>query len=195
LQSRHLCHCRNIVVALAAMASMRSSSWCPHPCRNGIITIVNAQVSLLLYLWHCYPGCAGAIAKIARALYRPCCPCVVVLIALTSLPSCCIGVITIITPVLLPLSTWHVCAVVLVSLPLSHWHCRPRCAGIIALIAQASLPLLCLHCAVDLQASSPLLSWHVLTHRRHGRLRRRQRQHQRNKVNNASATRAAMPAQ
>jgi hypothetical protein len=48
LQSRHLCHCQNIVIALAAMASMRSSSWCPHPCYNGVITIVDAQASLPL---------------------------------------------------------------------------------------------------------------------------------------------------
>jgi hypothetical protein len=97
--------------------------------------------------------------------------------------------------VLSPPSTWHVCAVVLVLSPLSHWHCCPQCAGIIALIAQASLPLLCLHCAVNLQAPSPLLSWHVLNHGRHGRLRCRQWQHQRNKGDDASATRAATPAQ
>jgi hypothetical protein len=137
----------------------------------------------------------GQPHMIAWALYRPCYHCIVVLIALTSLPSCCIGVITIIAPVLLPPSTWHVCAVALVSSPLSHWQCCPQCAGIIALIAQASLPLLCLYCAVNLQASSPLLSWHVLSHGRHGRLRRRQRQHQHNKVHHASATRVAMPAQ
>jgi hypothetical protein len=99
------------------------------------------------------------------------------------------------TGVVAPPSTWHVCAVALVLSPLSHWHCCPCCTGIIALIAQASLPLLCLHCAVNLQASSPLLSWHVLSHGRHGRLRCRQRQHQRNKVDDTSATRAAMPAQ
>ncbi len=140
------------------------------------------------------PSCIGTIAKIAWEFHCPCYPCIVVLIALTSLPSCCIGVITVIAPVLLPPSTWHICAVALVLLPLSHWHCCPWCAGIIALIVQASLPLMCLHCAVNLQASSPLLSWHVLSHGRHGRLRRRQRQHQRNKVNHACTTRAAMPA-
>ncbi len=137
----------------------------------------------------------GQPHKIARALHHPCYHCIVVLIALTSLPSCCIGVITIIAPVLLPPLTWHVCAVALVLAPLSHWHCCPWCAGIIALIAQASLPLLCLHCAVNLQASSPLLSWHVLSHGRHGRLQCRQWQHQRNKVDHPSATRAVMPAQ
>jgi hypothetical protein len=133
--------------------------------------------------------------KIARALYCPCYHCIVVLITLTSLPLCCIGIIIVIAPVLLPPSTWHVWAVALVSSPLSHWHCCPWCTGIIALNAQASLPLLCLHCAVNLQASSLLLSWHVLSHGQHGRLRRRQRQHQRNKVDHASTTRAAMPAQ
>jgi hypothetical protein len=57
------------------------------------------------------------------------------------------------------------------------------------------LPLLCLHCAVDLQVSTPLLSWHVLSHGQHCKLCLRQRQHRRNKVNDASATRAATPAQ
>ncbi len=135
---------------------------------------------------HC-PRCAGTIAKIAWALYCPCYPCVVVLIELTSLPSCCIGVITVIALVLLPPSTWHICAVAVVLSPLSLWHCCPRCTGIISLIAQASLPVLCLHCAVYLQASSPLLSWHVLSHGQHGRLRHSQR--------HTSATRSTTPAQ
>jgi hypothetical protein len=145
------------------------------------------MASLPSLRWCHYQDCMGIIL--------PCCPCVGVLIALTSLPSCHIGVIAVIAPVLMLPPTWHVCAVVLVLLPLSHWHCRPWCTGIIALIVQASLPLLCLHCAVNLQASSPLLSWHVPSLGQHCRLCRRQRQHQRNNVSDASATRAATPAQ
>jgi hypothetical protein len=98
------------------------------------------------------------------------------------------------TGVVAPVNLVYLCCCASV-LPLSHWHCCPWCAGFITLIAQASLPLLCLHCAVNFQASSPWLSWHVLSHGRHGRLCRRQRQHQRNKVEDASTTRAAMPAQ
>jgi hypothetical protein len=48
LQSRHLCHHCNNVVALVAMLLLPSSSWCCHPCHDGIITIVIAQASLLL---------------------------------------------------------------------------------------------------------------------------------------------------
>ncbi len=113
------------------------------------------------------------------------------------------GIITVVAPALLPLSSWCVCAVALVSLPLSCWHCFSWWAGFSALTAQASLPSLCLHCAVNLQASLPSLSWHVLSRGRRGRPRRRQRQHQRNKGNkhqhdkggNASTMRAMMPAQ
>jgi hypothetical protein len=145
------------------------------------------MASLPLLHWLHGQDCTGVVLPLLPLRCSPYCA---DLFALS-----CIGVITVITPVLLPPLTWHVCTVALVLLPLSHWHCCPQCAGIIALIAQASLPLLWLHCAVNLQASSPLLSWHVLSHGQHGRLRRRQRQHQRNKVDNASATRAAMPAQ
>jgi hypothetical protein len=93
---------------------------------------------------------------------------------------------------LINLACLHCCASVVAVVTLN---CCPWCAGIIALIAQASLPLLCLLCAVSLQASSPLLSWHVLSHGQHCRLCHRQRQHQRNKVNDARATRVATPAQ
>ncbi len=151
-------------------------------------------------LWNRHNGIIALIALVPLLiLYGHCCPCcanLVVLIALTSLPSRCMGVITIVAPSLLPLLSWHVCAVALVSLPLSHWRCCPWCADIIAIAAQASLPLLCLHCAVYLRVPLPLLSWHVLSRGgQHGRPCHRQRQHQCNKGNNTSTTRTATPAQ
>ncbi len=175
----HCCRLQAGVVALITMASspssMRRHLCC---CHDGIITLL-ALVLLPTLHRLCHPRFAG----------------IVVLILLTSLLSRCMGVVTIIAPVLLPPLTWCVCAIALVSLPLSRWHCCPLCTGIVALVVQASLPLMCLHQAVNLQVSLPLLSWHVLSRGWHGRPRRQQWQHQRNKVNNASMTRAAMPAQ
>ncbi len=139
-----------------------------------------------LNLHHCQ-HCTGIVALVAPALLS-------LFHSLISLPSRCVGIITNVAPALLPPLSWRVCTVALVSSPLPHWHCCPGCAGISTLIAQASLPLLCLCRAVDSQASLPVLSWHVLSRRRCGRPRRRQLQHQRNKGNNASMTRAAMPA-
>ncbi len=160
--------------------------------------MVSLPLLMQRLLCHCHNGVVTLIALApSPRLHRCCCPCcsgVVVLIALTSLLSRCMGVVTIIALVLLPLSTWRVCTVALVLLPLSRWHCCPWCTGIIALVAQASLPSLCLH-RVDLQASLPLLRWHILSRGQHGRPCRRQRQHQCNKVNNASTLRAAPPAQ
>ncbi len=53
LQSRHLCrHCNN-VVALVTMASLQLSSWCCHPHHNGIVAIIDLEVSLPLSRHHC----------------------------------------------------------------------------------------------------------------------------------------------
>ncbi len=166
---------------------MPLSKYCCCPCCEGINEVFKL-VSSPLSQSHCQ-DCTGVVSPL---LPLRCSPYRADLFALMSYWRH-----TVITPVLLPPppSTVHVCAVALVSSSLSHWHCCPWCAGIFVLIAQASLPLLCLHCAVNLQVSSPLLSWHVLNHGWHGRLRCRQQQHQRNKVDNASATRAATPAQ
>jgi hypothetical protein len=148
---------------------------------------------------HCHNGIVALIAlALLPTLHRCCCPCctgVVVLIALTSSPSHCMGVITIVAPTLLPPSSWRVCTIALVLLPLSHWCCHHWYTSISALVAQASLPLLCFRHADNSQASLALLSWHVLSHGQCGRTRRRQHQHQCNKGNGASMTRAALSAQ
>jgi hypothetical protein len=120
---------------------------------------------------HCSPYCADLFALMSHWRHHRHCTGVDALVNLACL-RCCASVVAVVALL-----------------------CCPWCAGIIALIAQASLPLLCLLCAVSLQVSSPLLSWHVLSHGRHCRLRRRQRQHQRNKVNDTRVTRVATPAQ
>jgi hypothetical protein len=219
---RHLCCCQAGVVALIAMVlpllmCRRLCSpgifaivailllplllWCCCHLQAGavaLITMASSPSSMHRRLCHCHNGILALVAlaplPILQEHCHPCCICVVVLIALTPLPSRCMGIITVIALVLLPPSTWCVCAVALVSLPLSCWHCHPQYAGIIAFVMQASLPLLCLHCAVDLQVSLPSLSWHVLSCGRHGRPCQRQRQHQCNNVNNSSTTRVATPA-
>jgi hypothetical protein len=160
LQSRHLCcHCNN-VVALVAMALLPLSR-------------VSLPSSMRRHLFHCHNGVVSHIALAPLlTLHGRCCPCfpgIVVFIALTSLPSRYMGVITIFAPALLHPLSWRVCSVALFSLLLSRWCCCPWCTGISAIVVQASLPSLSLHCAIDLQASLPLLSWHVLSRRQRGR--------------------------
>ncbi len=140
---------------MASLPSLMRRHLCQ--CHDEVVALVVLAPLPTLH-WHCGPCCAG----------------IVVLIALTSLPSHCMGVVTIVAPVLLPPLSWCVCAIALVLLPLSCWCFHPQCTGISALVMQASLPSLCLHCAVDLQASLPLLGWHVLSCRRCGRPCRRQ---------------------
>jgi hypothetical protein len=123
-------HCRHqaSVVALVPMElpplSMRRRLCC---CHDGVVALVVLAPLPTLH-GHCHPCCTG----------------IVDLILLTSLPSRQIGVITVVAPALLPSSSWHVCAVALVSLPLSCWCCCPWFTGISALVTQDSLPSLCL---------------------------------------------------
>ena len=110
LQSRHLCHHCNNIVALVAMSLLPLSSWCCCPCHDGIITIVIVQASLPYSQWRHCPCCTGDIANIAWAL-SPCCNGIIVIIPLTSLPSLYKGIVTIVAPMLLPPPSWHVFAV------------------------------------------------------------------------------------
>ncbi len=133
LQSRHLCSCHDNVVALVVMAMLLSSIWCCCPHHNDVVAIVNVQASLPVSLWHCCLHCAGAIAIIARVVLlflcwccRPYCS---NLFPLTSHGRChrrCTGIV--------PLSSWRVCAVVLVLLPLSRYCCHPWYTGISTLV-------------------------------------------------------------
>jgi hypothetical protein len=190
LQSKHLCrHCNN-TVAIAMMVLLPLSNWCCCPHHDGVVTIIDAQVSLPLSQWHHPPHCTGTIANIAWALLPllrwHCCPYCADLFALMSHGHhhrCCTGVV--------PPLVWHVCAIALVLSPLS----CPWCAGISTPVMQISLPSLCLHYAVDLKVSLSLLSWHELSRGGRGRPRRRQWQHQHNKGNDTSTTRAATSAQ
>jgi hypothetical protein len=110
------CHCR--------------PHWCCCPCHDGIIAIINAQVSLPLSQWRWRPHCAGAIANnIARVLspllHHCClpycadlfaltvhgchhhnCTDVVALVKLACLHHCA-GVVALVTLVLLPSVRWH----------------------------------------------------------------------------------------
>jgi hypothetical protein len=113
VQSRRLCrHCNNID-ALVTMALLLLSSWCCRPHHNGVVAIINSQVSLPLSQWR---HCPLALAPLPTL--RGCCG-VVAPIALTSLPSHQVGIVTAIAPPLLPLLSWCVCNIALVSLPLS----------------------------------------------------------------------------
>ncbi len=108
-----------------------ASSWCCHPCNNGIVTIDDAQVSLPLSGWHhCHRWCAG----------------ISVIVKLASLP-----LLLVVKLALLPLSWWHHChwcagifanvAVAIVAL-ITMACCCHWCAGISAIVKLASSPLL-----------------------------------------------------
>jgi hypothetical protein len=190
------------IFAVVAITLLPLLQWQRCHRQAGVIALVMMALSpssMRRRLCHCHNGVVTLIALAPLStLHKRCCPCcagVVVLIALTSFPSHCMGVVTVIAPALLPPSSWRICTVPLVLFPLSCWGCCPQYAGISTHVVQASLPLLCFCCAVDSQASLPLLSWHVLSRGQDGRSRRRQRQHQCNKGNGTSTTRAAMPAQ
>jgi hypothetical protein len=134
-QSRNLCHCQNIVVTLAAMASMRSSSWCPHPCHNGF-AIVTMALLPSLHWCHCQ-DCTGVVLPL---LPLCCSPYGADLFALmshwhhhrhyTSVVApvnlaclrCCASVVALDTLALLPSMRWHYCL---------------HCAGLFALVVFA----------------------------------------------------------
>ncbi len=98
---------------------------CPHD--DGIIAIVNAQASLLLWSWHC---CPHNNSIVTLDLQRRCCP-------------CCDGVVAIFKLALLPLLQWghchHQCHCPCCS-PASWHHCR-QCAGLFANVAMAIVAL------------------------------------------------------
>jgi hypothetical protein len=149
--------CSPGVFAIIEITLLPSLQWC-HCCHQaGVVALIMMALlpsSMHRRLCNCHDGVVALVALAPLpTLHRHCCPCcagIVVLIALTSLPSRRMGVVTIVAPVLLPLSSWHVCAIALVLLPLSCWCCCPWCTDISVLVAQASFPSLCLHCAVDL---------------------------------------------
>ncbi len=139
LQSRQLCHHCNNIVALVVMALL--------PLSTGVIALVTMASSPLLMcrcLCHCHDGVVALIALAPLpTLHRHCCPyctAVILLIALASLLSRCMGIDNIIALALLPPLGWCVCAIALELLPLSHWHCHPWYAVICVLVMQASLP-------------------------------------------------------
>jgi hypothetical protein len=135
LMHRHLC--RPGVFAIVTITLLPLLQW--HHCHHqaGVITITMALSPLLMHRhlcclplsqWHCHPCCASTIANIARALSHLLHG-IVILIVLTSLPSHCIGIVTVVALVLMPPLSWRICAVALVLLPLSllllplvRWH-------------------------------------------------------------------------
>jgi hypothetical protein len=131
LQSRHLCHGCNNIVALVAMVSLPSSSWCCCPHHDGVVAIVNAQVSLPLSGWCHYPL---ALAP-SPSLHGPCDPWFTRIVApiLQTFSSLrCMGAITVIAVALLSPSSWRVCPI--------RWCTCPCHAGVVVLGALALAP-------------------------------------------------------
>ncbi len=115
LMRKHLCSPGTF--AIIAIMLLPSLQW-HHCCHQaGVVTHVtmaSLPLSMCRRLCCCHDGIVALVALAPLpTLHRCCCPCcasVVVIILLTSLPSRCMGIVTIVAPVLLPPSSWHVCA-------------------------------------------------------------------------------------
>jgi hypothetical protein len=136
---RLLCCCRAGIVTLIAMVLSSLMSRCL--CSPGIfaiitimllpslqcscchrqagvvilVTMASSSLSLRRHLCHCHDGVIALVALVPlptlHGRYPPCCTGIIVIIPLTSLPSLCMGIVTVVAPTLLPPSSWHVCAI------------------------------------------------------------------------------------
>jgi hypothetical protein len=120
------------VFAVVAITLLSSSQW--HHCHQhagvvALVTMVSLPSSMHRNLCRCHDGAIALIVLASSStLHGHCCPCctaVVVIIMQTSLPSRCMGIVTIVVLALLPPLSWRVCVVMLVLLPLSCCHCCP----------------------------------------------------------------------
>jgi hypothetical protein len=119
--------CSPGVFAIATIIMLPLSQWHCCPCQAGIVALVTMALSpssMCRCFCHCHYGVVAIIALAPSPKLHghccPCCACIVVLIALTFSPSCCMDVITIVAPALLPPLSWHVSTIALVLSHLSH---------------------------------------------------------------------------
>jgi hypothetical protein len=117
------------IVALVTMALLPSSSWHCQPCCNGVIVIIDVQMSLPSLRWRCCPCHDGVVVLQTQAP-----------LPLSQLQ-------------LLPLLQWGLCrsqtsvVIKLALTPLLQWgHCHHQSAGVFAVVELALLPSLQLCC-------------------------------------------------
>jgi hypothetical protein len=112
------CLCSPGIFAIITIMLLPSLQCCHcHPQAGVVIlvTMASSPLSLRRHLCRCHNGVIALVALVPlptlHGHYPPCCTGIIVIIPLTSLPSLCMGIVTIVAPALLPPSSWLVCAV------------------------------------------------------------------------------------
>jgi hypothetical protein len=167
------------LIAMAPLPPLMHRHLCHHhhcncqPHDDGVIVVVNAQVSFLSSSWHHCPCNNGVFALDLQQHGSPCCNVgIVSLVAMVSLSSSMCkhpcrhhnGVVALIAMVFLPLMHRHLCHC-------CGGHCHPRCNGISAVVKLAqSSSWCCCPCdngvvaVIDTQASLLSLRLHHCPH-------------------------------
>ncbi len=112
------CLCSPGIFAIIAIMLLPSLQ-CPHcHCQAGVVVLVtmaSSPLSLHKHLCRCHNGIIALVALVPsptlHGCYPPCCTGMIVIIPLTSLLSLCMGIVTVVAPMLLPPSSWRVCAI------------------------------------------------------------------------------------
>ena len=112
------CLCSPGIFAIIALMLLPSSQCRRCHRQAGVVILVmmaSSQLSLRKHLCHCHDGIIALVALVPfptlHGHYPPCCTGMIVIIPLTSLLSLCMGIVTVVAPMLLPPSSWRVCAV------------------------------------------------------------------------------------
>jgi hypothetical protein len=102
------------IVAITLLPLLKWHCCCHQAGVVALIMLASLPSSMRGHLCHCHDGIVALVALVPLpTLHGCCCPCctkVAFIILLTSLPSRSMGVITVVAPALLSLSSWRVCA-------------------------------------------------------------------------------------
>ncbi len=116
LMRRHLCSPGIFAIVVITLFPLLQLHCCC--CQAGVatfVTMASSPLSICRRLCSCHDGVAALVALVPLpTLHGHCCPyCtgIIFIILLAFLPSCCMGVVTVVAPALLPPLSWRVCAV------------------------------------------------------------------------------------
>ncbi len=115
-----MCRCLCIpgIFAIIAIMLLPLLQCCHCHCQAGVVilvTMASSPLSLRRHLCRCQDGVIALVAQVPsptlHGRYPPCCTGIIVIIPLISLPSLCLGIVTVDASTLLPPLSWRVCAV------------------------------------------------------------------------------------
>jgi hypothetical protein len=116
--SMYRCLCSPGIFAIIAIMLFPLLQCCCCHCQAGVVVLVmmaSSPLSLRKNICRCHDGIIALVALVPSPTlhrhYPPCCTGMIVIIPLTSLLSLCMGIVAVVAPMLLPLSSWRVCAV------------------------------------------------------------------------------------